>query len=270
MNLSGVYKITIELSADHDFTDNLKILEVLSLIELSGVNVEVEIRDSRKINVMVRRTDDLLKLMDYICRSAFIKRVYCTDRGLELRLGKGYTINRLPLRRLDTASAPLEASVARLLINLAKIDCESVVLDPFCGSGGILAEARMCGANVLCGDLVYKYVKVARQNLDMLSDFFVADAGGSIPLRETCVDSIVADPPYSRLSVTDEDIDVLYLNFLKESYRILKRGGRVVMSTICSLPVEEYGEEVGLEVITVGFQYVNSTLVRKIVVFQKM
>ncbi|GEM_PF-913481 len=262
------YKIIIELSADREFTDNLKILEVLSLVRLSGISIDYKLNDSRKIELTLDNVDDLKKLMNYLCRSVFIKRIYSADDNVELRLGRGFVINRIPLKRVDTASAPLEPAVSRLLVNLGGVDEGSIVLDPFCGSGGILAEARMCGAEVLCGDLVYRYVKTAKENLDFISEFFVADAGNA-PLKDECVNCVVADPPYSRLSIIDEDIDVLYLNFLKNSYRVLKKGCRLVVSTICSLPIEDFGEEIGFEIVDIGFQYVNSTLVRKIVVFRK-
>ncbi len=258
-------KLTINLVNDNNFTRNIVIKEVLALLQLSESYYEVYKIHDNKIEI---ETDNLDKVLKTLCRSVFIKSVVVDNR--EIIYGRGFTVNRVPLQRVDTASAPLEPVVSRLLINLAQVQEGSRVLDPFCGSGGILSEARMCGAYVVCGDLVFRYVKNSLRNLDkFMSDFYVADSA-QLCLRQCTFDVIVCDPPYSRLSVIDRDIDILYLEFLKESYRVLKDGGRLAISTICTLPIEDYANEVGFEVECVGYQYVNSSLTRKIVLLRKV
>ena len=47
----------------------------------------------------------------------------------------------------------LHPKVARALVNLSEVEKNETLLDPFCGTGGILLEAGLIGANVIGNDI---------------------------------------------------------------------------------------------------------------------
>lgn len=68
----------------------------------------------------------------------------------------------------DTASGLLPPQLARILVNLARSAEEPRILDPFCGTGGILAEAYLLGQAVVGVDKDFETVRHARDNLKWL------------------------------------------------------------------------------------------------------
>lgn len=60
----------------------------------------------------------------------------------------------------------LDPVLARVLVNLSGAPPGSRVLDPFCGTGGILIEAGLCGIGVHGLDVQQEMVEGARENLE--------------------------------------------------------------------------------------------------------
>lgn len=72
----------------------------------------------------------------------------------------------------DPKSGMLPPKIARLLVNCAlpeSISAQTVIYDPFCGSGTILAEALLLGASAIGSDSSQQAVQHANQNLAWLS-----------------------------------------------------------------------------------------------------
>ncbi len=98
----------------------------------------------------------------------------------------------------------LHPKLARALVNLSRVPSGGLVLDPFCGTGGILLEASQLGLRVLGADVRRSMVVGARRSLRSLAadaDFVTADAGHG-PWREASVLGIATDPPYGRAAST--------------------------------------------------------------------
>src|SRR3990170_4415126 len=55
---------------------------------------------------------------------------------------------------------------ARALVNLSRVPDGGVLLDPFCGTGGILLEAGLVGARLVGGDVRADMVEGCRRTLD--------------------------------------------------------------------------------------------------------
>lgn len=71
----------------------------------------------------------------------------------------------------DDVSGMLPPKLARIMVNLSgkKLDKDTVLLDPFCGSGTVLLEAAMLGAGKVIGtDLSAKAVEDAQENIEWL------------------------------------------------------------------------------------------------------
>lgn len=121
--------------------------------------------------------------------------------------------------------------MARTLVNLTCSHAGEVVLDPFCGTGGILIEAEMLGMHAVGSDFDPMMVDGSRQNITQ-PDLMLADAT-HLPLGNHTIDAVVTDFPYGQ-SVCIKKTDTmanLYAEALDEIYRVLKVGHRAVVVT---------------------------------------
>jgi tRNA (guanine10-N2)-dimethyltransferase len=121
--------------------------------------------------------------------------------------------------------------MARTLVNIAGIRQGDRMLDPFCGTGGILIEAHLLGAHVIGSDFDPLMVSGSRQNIHG-SDLMLADAT-NLPLCDHAVDAVVTDFPYGQsVCIKKSDtMDRLYGDALEEIHRVLKKGKRAVVVT---------------------------------------
>lgn len=126
--------------------------------------------------------------------------------------------------------ASLHPKFARALVNLTRIRCGARLLDPFCGTGAILAEAHLVGLDAVGTDLSEKMVAGAKKNLDHLrakATLKVADVG-DIHAIVGRVDGISTDPPYGKSTSTKgETIPRLYKRAFRAFSEVLDRGSRL-------------------------------------------
>jgi len=131
---------------------------------------------------------------------------------------------------------PLEA---RALVNIAGARPDATVVDPMCGTGGLLLEAGLVGARVVGGDAQEKMVRGTRKNLRSVLDggahpdqstypepgnwgVLRSDAA-RLPLADTVADAVVFDAPYGRQSRIEGELDPLVSGALSEAARIAPR-----------------------------------------------
>ncbi len=174
--------------------------------------------------------------------------------------------------------------IARALVNLSEIkEGGGVLLDPFCGTGGILLEAGLIGsATTLVGiDVQEKVARGAETNLRFYgldANLVVGDAS-KMALRDNSVDAIVTDPPYGRSSLvsgvgyfTAESRSLfresLYRNALAEFHRVLKKRGKVVVISN-SDSIYSLSYEYGFRIINRCKYRVHKSLSRYIAVLEK-
>ena len=160
--------------------------------------------------------------------------------------------------------------VARALTNLSGIKPGELILDPFCGTAGILVEAGLVGAKVIGIDAQEKLVKGARMNLEAFKLDYVLTEGDAcrMPFKDATIDAVVTDPPYGRsAAILAESLETLYSCALEEIERILKPGGIAVV--VSDKTASEYGKKAGLKVLDIYTQRVHRSLTRTITVFQK-
>ncbi|MFQ3318973.1 MAG: tRNA (guanine10-N2)-dimethyltransferase [Natronomonas sp.] len=120
--------------------------------------------------------------------------------------------------------APIDA---RALANIAGAGPDTRVLDPMCGTGGILVEAGLAGSDVVGVDAQWKMARGAHQNLDhYLEDGFEtarADAT-RLPFIDDSFDGVVFDAPYGRQSkIEGVSLADLVGDALKECRRVAGR-----------------------------------------------
>ncbi|MEF8849106.1 MAG: THUMP domain-containing protein, partial [Candidatus Thermoplasmatota archaeon] len=99
----------------------------------------------------------------------------------------------------------LHPKVARALVNLSQVKKNETLLDPFCGTGGILIEAGLIGIKVIGSDIKQKMTEGCKKNLEYYSikryDIFCCDIG-DITKNVDKVDGIVTDLPYGKSTTT--------------------------------------------------------------------
>ncbi|TFG57148.1 MAG: methyltransferase domain-containing protein [Methanomassiliicoccus sp.] len=191
-------------------------------------------------------------------------RVLLSDR-VHFFLGQ-FEIDRKQFDRRKVAERPyfspisLHPRYARALVNLTGVRRGETLLDPFCGTGGIVLEAALLGMKAIGSDIDPLMVDGCRRNLE---HFGVSGAVvevsdiGDIHQKFGDVNAVATDPPYGRAASTNkEDINGLYERGLNAMTESLVPGGRLGLV----LPREIAAE--GLELMQVHRQRVHRSLTR--------
>ncbi len=161
----------------------------------------------------------------------------------------------------------LSPRYARGLLNLCGVTRGKRVLDPFCGTGGIVIESVLLGADTAGSDIDPLMIEGTMKNLEQLGlasgcELRCMDVGRIGEFGT--FDAVVTDPPYGRSSFYNkEDIGKLYMRYLVAAERCLREGGTIgiVVPDIKLLPEIE-----GLEIRVHIVQRVHKSLVRNYVV----
>jgi tRNA (guanine10-N2)-dimethyltransferase len=124
-----------------------------------------------------------------VCRSA------SSQLRKDLRL-------REPGRKPFFHPSMMNSTLARVMCNLSHIMPGDIVLDPFCGGGGILCEAALLGARVVGSDVNWRLLNGAITNLDEITNDYALVQADTKNLPFSLCDALVTDPPYGRASST--------------------------------------------------------------------
>ncbi len=132
--------------------------------------------------------------------------------GIVLSQSKAKEYNeRKPQHRPYFHPSSIDPRIARALVNLAGATTE--VLDPFCGTGGILIEAGLMGMDVYGIDIEEKMVAGALDNLAHYHIPCTIRLGDATDITSTFprhFQSIVTDVPYGKSTVVSGTTDELY------------------------------------------------------------
>jgi tRNA (guanine10-N2)-dimethyltransferase len=178
---------------------------------------------------------------------------------------------RRPRRRPVFHPTAMPAKLARAMVNLAQPRRGELVLDPFCGTGGMLVEAGLIGCRVLGFDAKPHMLRGGLKNIlhygIKLEGVAIADARYP-PVSE--VDCIVTDPPYGRSASTlGTSTRRIVEDFLSAVGDKISRGRRICMAAPKTVRIDDAGEEAGFKHIESHFVYVHRSLTRQIVVLEK-
>jgi tRNA G10 N-methylase Trm11 len=100
-------------------------------------------------------------------------------------------------------SNSLPTRLARALVNLVSPPARSI-LDPFCGTGSILLEARALGLTAFGMDWNPKMVSMSRRNLEHFGYTAEVVRGNALECQRSA-DAIVTDLPYGRSLHMDQE-----------------------------------------------------------------
>ncbi|MEA2055570.1 MAG: TRM11 family methyltransferase, partial [Candidatus Thermoplasmatota archaeon] len=158
-------------------------------------------------------------------------RCFITDSGIYVGIKIG-EINRSKFEERKVQHRPffspisLHPKIARALVNLSRISKGETLLDPFCGTGGILIESGLMGVTPVGSDAEEKMVKGCKRSLDYykIKNYNIYNRDiGEIKKKISNVDAIVTDMPYGKSATTKgEEINKLYGRAFESMNDILK------------------------------------------------
>jgi len=165
----------------------------------------------------------------------------------------------------------LHPKIARALVNLSYVKKNDTLLDPFCGTGGILLEAGLIGVKVIGSDIENKMIDGCRKTLDFYKirkyELFCLDVG-DIKKHVPMIDAVVTDMPYGKSTTTKgEKIHRLYERGFRSISEILKKDGRAVIG-LSNKDMISLGEKYFSLVETHDFR-VHRSLTRYFAVYKK-
>lgn len=176
----------------------------------------------------------------------FLRTIVIDDRIIIserlVKRAKKHYYELKPHKRPFFYPGSMSPKLARGMCNLSRVKKESIVLDPFCGTGGILIEAGIIGANVVGIDIDDKMVEGTIKNLEYcgIKDYnvFQGDARNiDLPYK---VDAIVTDPPYGiSASTAGVESKKIYEDTLFSMQKIIKDDGYICMATPHYLNIKE-------------------------------
>jgi tRNA (guanine10-N2)-dimethyltransferase len=229
----------------------------------------------------VRSTQDVAKKLGRELKGSGLKvnlespdsTVLCFKDGeylaaIEIPLEREFN-SRKPQSRPYSHPTSLHPKLARTLVNLARLRPGKTLLDPFCGTGGILIEAALMGIKVLGSDISQEMVNGCKRNLEFYGlggDLRRADAL-EISKEFHPVDGIVTDPPYGRSSfISNKNLGKFYEKFLLQAEKVLKSGKFLIIS----LPREFKLKIDGFRIVDKFSFYIHKSLTRRIYVLRKI
>lgn len=148
----------------------------------------------------------------------------------------------------DDMSGMLPPKLAMMMINLAGLkNSETVILDPFCGSGTVVNESALLGyKNIFASDISKKAVDDTYTNFSWLKELYELEnihlklnlrnvLALSKFIKADSVDCLVTEPYLGPqrgridFALVIKELEDLYSKSFGEFNKIMKKGGRVVM-----------------------------------------
>lgn len=134
--------------------------------------------------------------------------------------------------RTVSSKGGLRPSIAAAMVKLATLGDMGAVVDNFCGSGTILAEAYLANNDIFGGDIENTAVEATLQNLSNLE----CKTEGKIksldalkaPWKDNQFDFAISNLPWDK-QIEIKSVTGLYVGSLSEYARILKPDGRLCL-----------------------------------------
>ncbi len=179
---------------------------------------------------------------------------------------------RRPRKKPFFHPSAMPSKMARCMVNLAHGKAESIVLDPFCGTGTSLIEASYIGCRAVGVDAQKRMILGTRKNLrffDISAEGLILADSRKPPFFK--VDCVITDPPYGRSSSTlKSTTEQLVKDVLASSLDLLGMGQRICIASPKTLNIRDLGTDLGYRHVESHFAYIHQSLTREIAVFEKV
>jgi tRNA (guanine10-N2)-dimethyltransferase len=177
--------------------------------------------------------------------------------------------NRKPGKKIFFHPSMMNAQLARVMCNLAKVMPGDIVLDPFCGGGGILCEIASLGAIPVGMDLNWRLLTGANRNISCMnvSEYGLIQGDAQFCPLSKC-DFIVTDPPYGRVSSTrGSNPRQLVETLFRQCQSLLKGAKRICICANTEMRIPEILNNLGLKMEIDIHVRVHRSLTREIISF---
>lgn len=185
---------------------------------------------------------------------------------------KKHFFDNKPHKRPYFHPGSMSPKLALCMVNLARVHENDIVLDPFCGTGGILIEAGCLNTKLIGSDIERHMVEGTKLNLaaENFKDFEVYwEDVRKLELNKK-VDAVAMDPPYG-ISTTlgGEDTKRLYHEALISIAKYLKDDGYICMASPHYIDLYEVVEDTPLKILQQHSIRMHKSLTRIITVLSK-
>lgn len=191
---------------------------------------------------------------------------------LIIEQNKRHFFDNKPHKRPYFHPGSMSPKLALCMVNLARVHEGDTVLDPFCGTGGILIEAGELNTKLIGSDIEKQMYEGTKLNLaaEGFSDFKIMwEDVRDLKLDEK-VDAVAMDPPYG-ISTTlgGDDTKQLYHEALNAISSYLKDDGYICMASPHYIDLNEVLEGTPLEIKEQHSIRMHKSLTRIITVLTK-
>lgn len=213
--------LTHEVSELIERTDNLETEyrpEKTYAVRAFDLTAEADTKEvERKLGKKIETEDNKVDLEnpDEVVRVYISEEGYVISRLVE-DIDRSLFEKRKNQNRPFSSPVSLDPVLARVLVNLTGVKPGEKLLDPFCGTGGILIEAGLCGIDVYGADMQENMVKGARENLEEYGVIRHSIKQAEIKRVEQVFDqkfdAVITDLPYGKASKTEGNPVETFLN----------------------------------------------------------
>jgi len=264
---SDIKKLEWNAIIKKDYAVRIKRLDKTDKFDTSPVEWDV----GGIINSMVKGAKVNLKDPTNFFRLIYIDgKILITERLF--RIDKKHFYNLKPHKRPFFYPGSMSPKLARCMVNLTRITKGETVLDPFCGTGGILIEAGIMGARVVGVDIDERMVEGTKNNLEYCGitnhKIFQEDARKiELPYK---VNAIATDPPYGiSASTGGEESKNLYTGALIKMQELLIEEGNLCMATPHYMDIHGLINGTNFEIIEQHHIRMHKSLTRVITLLKK-
>ena len=190
----------------------------------------------------------------------------------KIKLNKKHFEDSKPHKRPFFYPGSMNPKLARCMVNLSRVKAGELLLDPFCGTGGILIEAGLIGCKVVGSDVYWKMKNGTAINLDYygITDYrtFHLDVR-ELKMYEK-VSSVVTDPPYGiSTSTGDVDGEGIFEEFFHAIYDNMRDDAYLCMASPHYIDLKPMVDEVGFKIVEQYGIKMHKSLTRIISVIRK-
>ncbi len=227
--------------------------------------------DNPEHTIKLVYTDPILEVNEYKeSKVVGYNRIIVTE--LIIEQDKKHFFDNKPHKRPYFHPGSMSPKLALCMVNLARVHRNDTVLDPFCGTGGILIEAGYLDTKLIGSDTercMYEGTELNLEN-ENFKDFEVFWEDSRKLKLETVVDAVVMDPPYG-ISTTlgGNDTKELYKDALINISSLLKDDGYICMASPHYIDLEEIVEKTQLKIEQQHSIRMHKSLTRIITVLYK-
>lgn len=153
-----------------------------------------------------------------------VLKVYNTEERLVIGevvedINRGLFMERSNEKRPFSSPISMDPILARVLVNLSEVSAGESVLDPFCGTGGVLIEAGLCGTVPKGLDIQEKMVSGTQKNLENYGILNHDIKQGDISEVDDIFDGydvIITDLPYGKASQEENEAVDKFLELIED------------------------------------------------------